>query len=359
MKLLEKLGKLEITILMATMLVLEGCGSQPNAEHVSRPSFMVEPSRPHIRVMSYNVGWDSIFEKAGLLDRLWRRDSRATAFVRIIRAVDPDVICLQEIDPARDPNQVAHILDRALPLDDGMKWQTSSGQDNVIVSRYRLGMRKQQVAYHGDVIDFGHAMAIVDVPSSEFPKGLYVICTHFPALGGQQNIEARQRHADMIVSWIRDIRTPGGEIDLPPSTPFVILGDFNVYDTDPAHHLTTLLTGDILDERTYGADIAPDWDGTALADALPSHNVGGEDLYTWRDDTSEFNPGVLDRIMYTDSVLTAPSGFILDTTIMSVAELEAADLRSGDVMLKPDEGVFDHLPLVVDLEFRNLERQDQ
>ena len=344
---------------LISVLLLVGCQSRSALDIGGRPAFMQRPSQSHIRVMTYNVGWDSIFQEEGLLDNLWRQESRAAAFVRIVRAIDPDVICLQEIDPARDPGQVAHILDEAIPLEDGMEWQVSRGQDNVIASRYQLAMRDQQLAYHGDIIDFGHAMAMVDLPDSEFPKDVYLICAHFPALGGQKNIEARQQHADVIVARIRDMRTPGGEIDLPEYTPFIVLGDFNVYYTDPSHHLTTLLIGDILNEGTYGADIAPDWDGTDLSDALPTHNADGKEFYTWRDDTSQFKPEVLDKILYTDSVFTAPSGFVLDTTIMSAEELKAADLRSPDVMLKPDQGIVDHLPLVVDFKFRSSPQQDQ
>jgi endonuclease/exonuclease/phosphatase family metal-dependent hydrolase len=346
-------------LLVAMVLLLAGCASHVIPEHGTRPTFMQEPASPHIRVMSYNVGWDSIFQKTGLLNGLWSGDSRAAAFVRIIRAIDPDVICLQEIDPARDPQQVADILNAAVPLADGKTWQVYSGQDDVIAARFELVMRAQQLAHHGTTLNFGHAMALVDLPDLDYPADLYLVCAHFQALAGQENVEARQKHADMIVGWIRDIRTPGGEIDLPTNTPLVVLGDLNVYDTDPAHHLTTLLTGDIVDERGFGPDIAPDWDGTALADALPHHNGDGQDVYTWRDDTTDFNPGVLDRILYTDSVVTASNGFVLNTTIMTEAELGEAGLRPGDVMLKPDEGLYDHLPLVVDIEFRHAAGQDQ
>jgi len=319
---------------------------------------MLEPSQAHIRIMTYNIGWDSIFQEAGLLDNLVRHDSRAAAFARVVRAIDPDVICLQEIDPARDPGQVALILEAAIPQGNGKEWQLARGQDNVIASVYSLSLIGQQVASPGDFLDFGHAMALVDLPDPDFPMDLYVICTHLPALGGQENISARQQHADTIAGWIRDLRTSGGEIDLPPNNPFIVLGDLNVYDTDPAHHLTTLLTGDILDEITYGPDIRPDWDGTALADALPSHNAERKDFYTWRNDTAEFNPGVLDRILYTDSVLSALHGFILNTTIMTPEELDSAGLRSGDIMLEPNEGVVDHLPLVVDFQLLSFEPQD-
>jgi endonuclease/exonuclease/phosphatase family metal-dependent hydrolase len=199
----------------------------------------------------------------------------------------------------------------------------------------------------------------VDLPDANYEKDLYLVCAHFQAKGGQENIEARQEHADAIMGWIRDIKTPGDEINLPASTPIVVLGDFNVYDTDPAYHLTTLLTGDIVNEDEYGADIAPDWDNTSLADALPRHNASEEDVYTWRDDTQEFNPGVLDRILYTDSVIAVSHAFVLNTTVMTEAELAGAGLKADDVMLDPETGRYDHLPLVVDIKFRDNKSRGQ
>lgn len=138
-------------------------------------------------------------------------------------------------------------------------------------------------------------------------------------------------------------------MDLPEGTPIVVLGDLNVYDTDPAHHLTTLLSGDIENEDRYGPDIMPDWDETDLADALPQHNGAGPEVYTWRDDTQGFNPGALDRILYSDSVVVVEHGFVLNTVIMPKEALEAAGLQPGDVMMDPKTGRYDHLPLVVDL----------
>lgn len=340
-------SKRVLLVVVLLILLVAGCRSQPIPEQGSSPEFLQKPSPQRVRVMSFNVGWDSIFPDADPLNDQWRSDSKPAEFVRIVKAIDPDIICLQEINPARDPQQVGSILDAAVPLGNGKTWQTHSGQDNVIAARFDLSMRADQLAHYGR----GHALALVDLPDADHEDNLYLICAHFQSMGGQDNIEARQEHADAIIRWIRDIRTPGDEIDLPANTPIIVLGDLNVYDTDPAYHLTTLLTGDIVNEDEYGADIAPDWDDTPLADALPRHNAVGEDVYTWRDDTQEFNPGVLDRVLYADSVITVSHAFVLNTAIMTEAELEGAGLKAGDVMLDPETGRYDHLPLVVDVVF--------
>jgi hypothetical protein len=190
----------------------------------------------------------------------------------------------------------------------------------------------------------------VNLPNDSYSRDLYVICAHFQSRAGQAQIELRQRQADAIVAWIRDAKAVGGKITLPQNTPFTVLGDLNVID-NPSRSLETLLTGDISDERTFGPDIRPDWDGSDLTDVLPHHNESGADTYTWRDDTQPFPPGVLDRILYADSVVTIGRSFVLNTTRMTDAELRSAGLRSTDVMREPAKGVYDHLPVVADLVF--------
>jgi endonuclease/exonuclease/phosphatase family metal-dependent hydrolase len=333
--------------------VEQASGTQPSTPLLGI-GFLEKASSEHIRVMSFNVGWDSIFPDDDPQNDQWRRDSTGAEFARILRAVEPDIICLQEINPARDPRQVGEFLDAVLPLDNDQTWRTHSGQDNVIAARFDLAMETDEVIHGGSITDFGHAMALVDLPDTEYESDLYLICAHFQAQGGQANIQARQEHADAIIAWVGDAKTPGGEIDLAFGTAIVVLGDFNVYDTDPANHLMTLLSGDIENEDRYGPDILPDWDETDLADAMPRHNGVGKEVYTWRDDTQEFNPGVLDRILYTDSVLLVENAFVLNTTMMAEEELEAVGLQAGDVMLDTETGRYDHLPLSVDITFQQV-----
>ncbi len=317
--------------------------------------FLQKPSPQHVRVMSFNVGWDSIFPDDDPQNDRLRRDSTGAEFVRLLKAIDPDAVCLQEINPNRDPKQVGDILDAVLPLDGSRTWQAHGGRDNVMLTRFTLSMRSNMLVY-GD-LNFGHAMALVDLPDEFYQTDLYLICAHFKAQGDEANVRARQEHADALVQWIGDAKTSGDRIDLPRYTPIIVLGDLNVYDTDPAYHLTTLLSGDIVDEDRYGPDIAPDWDGTSLTDARPRHNGAGEEVYTWRDDTQRFNPGALDRILYTDSVMSVDNAFVLNTNMLTEEELALAGLKVGDVMLDLETGRYDHLPLVVDVALRGLPAQ--
>lgn len=318
-------------------------------------TFIDKENPTDIRLLDFNINWDSIFPDNDPQNHPFREYNTRDAFIRIVTTVQPDIVTLQEINDSRDPQQLASLLDSIIPLPDGAVWKASSGSDDFIISRYDLSMLATDTI---PSTNRGQAMALVDLPDDVFATDLYLINAHFKASGGQSNIDRRQQHADAIVNWIRDCRTPGGHIDLPANTPFMIVGDLNAYDTDPAYQVTTLVTGDIVDESTYGPDIAPDWDNTADTDAMPLQNVVGPDFYTWRDDSGGFNPGALDRIIYTDSAMTVTRRFVLNTTTMSSADLTAAGLQANDVVLDPATMNYDHLPLVVDMQFETIAALD-
>jgi hypothetical protein len=146
---------------------------------------------------------------------------------------------------------------------------------------------------------------------------------------------------------MRDARTAGGHITLPAGTPMAVVGDLNLVGSPQP--LDTLITGDIVNTGTYGADSPPDWDGTDLGDAHPYHNVTGADDYTWHNGSSSYPDGRLDYVLYTDSVVGIANHFVLDTYAMTPAERTATGLQTYDVMLSSSN--WDHLPLVVDFRF--------
>ena len=180
-------------------------------------------------------------------------------------------------------------------------------------------------------------MALVDLPDSSFENDLFLLNNHFPCCG---NEAGRQVEANAISDWIQDAITVGGNFDLAPDTGISVLGDLNIVG-GPAP-LDTLIDG------TNG--LAPDWDGTSLVDARPVHNGTGSDEWTWRDDGSGFDPGVLDFVLYTDSVLDVNHSFVLNPSILPEADLQASGLLATDFKLNKasDSTRYDHLPLIVD-----------
>jgi endonuclease/exonuclease/phosphatase family metal-dependent hydrolase len=311
----------------------------------SRPSFLRKRSAAAVRLVTWNVGTNSVFPQSDG-DLHPTAPGRPAQFARVMRALEPDVLCLQEI--TRGEEATASLLDAVLPLPQGRLWEAQATLDNVIAARFDLSLRGGRVFESGE-LRRGHTMALVDLPDAFGPRDLYAICAHFQSTAGPERVALRQRQADAIAGWIRDAHSPGGDIDLPPGTVIVVLGDLNVLTSDPGRHLRTLIDGDIADERSFGPDHRPDWDRSGLRDVMPRHNGGGLEQYTWRDDSQRFKPGVLDRVLFTDSVAAVNRSFVLNTTSMSRRDLEASGLRQTDVMRDAATGVHDHLPVAVDL----------
>ncbi|MCG8408321.1 MAG: endonuclease/exonuclease/phosphatase family protein [Phycisphaerales bacterium] len=307
-------------------------------------TFLDRPVSSDLRVVTYNVHWDSIFPDDDPNNHPFRSFDKVDEFRRVIVALNPDIMCLQEINGDRNPQDIADIFDQVLPLSGG-QWQAMIGHSNVIVSRYPLSMMAEHTVPAGQR---AQAMALVDLPNETYLSDIYLINEHYRCCGGVDNDPQRQQQSDAVVNWMRDARSPGEFISLPEDTPIVVLGDFNIVGGPGP--LDTLLCGNISDEGTYGNDSPPDWDGTCNVDVHPMHNGAGSDDYTWRNDNSNFDPGRLDYITFSDSLIMAVHDFVLNTTLMSPSDLNAVGLQQFDVVLNPP-GHFDHLPLVVDFRF--------
>jgi endonuclease/exonuclease/phosphatase family metal-dependent hydrolase len=306
-----------------------------------------------VRVVEWNIKWNSIFSDVDPLS--------AARFVRVVHALDPDVLVLEEIGTSpqdrnkagarkRTAQDVLAVMERMFALPNGGHWYAWQGADDVIVARYPLRMTADKTNPPGER---GVALALVDLPDDLFDADMYFIASHHKCCGGAENDPKRQQQSDAIMSWVRDAREPGGNVELPPSTPIIILGDFNI--VGGPQPLTTLLTGDVADEEKYGADFAPDWDATPLTDLHPLQNIVGPDDWTWRDDGSEFPPGRLDYILFTDSVLDVAKSFVLNTTTMGEADLQAAGLEKLDTTKDKVGKDYDHQPLVVDFRLKAAE----
>jgi endonuclease/exonuclease/phosphatase family metal-dependent hydrolase len=311
--------------------------------------FMQRPSSESIRVMNYNINWDSIFPDGDPKNHSLRDFNRVDAFARVMQAVQPDVVCLQEINYLRGTRELGEFLAQALGSPPDQAWQVANVRDNVIATRFDLAEQGYELEKGNVRINLSQAAALIDLPNEQYgDTDLHMICSHFKAGGLYGDILERVNQADAIMAYVRDFKTPGGELDLKPGTPFVLAGDFNIYETDPHLHLRTMLLGDIYDESRYGEDLRPDWDETVLEDAVPSHNGLGDEFYTWRNDSDPFAPGILDRIIYSDSVMGVENAFVLNTMILSDEALAALGLQRDDVLLDAQSGYYDHFPLVVD-----------
>lgn len=274
-----------------------------------------------LRVISYNVFRDSLFDP-----------SLRPAFERQITAVAPDILNFQEII-TNSLQATVDLVAEVLPLSEGETWFGARNADVITVSRFPI---TGAWPLFGVSAQGGNLALLIDTEST-IGTPLLIINVHPPS---GSNDTGRQFEIDEIMAFIRDAQNPGGGLDLERNTPMVITGDMNFVGR--SQQLTSLLTGDIVNEVSFGADFPPDWDGSAFTDLISRHTdqrMG----YTWRSDSdANFWPGHLDYFIYSDSVLSAASHFILYTPAMSAGRLSDYGLRSSDSL------VSDHFLIAAD-----------
>jgi len=291
-----------------------------------------------IRIMAYNTHGDFIADA-----------TRDAAFNRIFVAINPDLICLEEIPSSITSSTMAARFNSILPIG-GAGWQVHygllSGTRNAIVSRFPLTLTRTDTIPASSTR--GVTIALADLPNATYPVDVYLMGVHLKCCGtaGGSEDASRQRSADAIANWIADarggVRPSGNNVVLPVNTPMIVLGDFNMVGGPQIE--TTLLTGDIIDNATFGADVKGDWDVSDLTNLNPLDPFTSQN-FTWQG-SSSFDPSPLDRMMTTDSAFNAAHKFIFNTNTMTPAALAAAGVQAGDTL---PASASDHLPIVVDL----------
>lgn len=282
-----------------------------------------------IRVISFNVQRDAIFE-AG----------RSDAFKRIIQALQPDIIAFQEIydNTERDVRNLMQDIMPTAPT--GETWTISKVlPDIIMVSKFEL---KGRLTLEGSTSgSAGNGVFVYDLP--EFDTDLVFINCHLPCC---QNNDTRQDEIDAIMGFVRDYKEGKTQFETKEDAPIIIVGDMNMVGFD--EQLTTFIRGDIQDEGRFGNDFAPDWDGSDFEDALP-YNTNYPTTFTWYNPNSRFNPGRLDLIFYSGSVLDLKNSFSLFTPTLEQDTLSTYGMISDDVLVASD-----HLPLVADFKINTL-----
>ena len=275
-----------------------------------------------IRIVTYNT-WND-----GFLD-----EERQPHFKRIIQALDPDVIALQE---HWDWDEIDDIIQSWFPDE---PWHASwTHRDMVVLSRF-------SIIDDASLISSGRTMGALLDTEEELGKNLLIVNSHLSCCASNED---RQQQVDEFLSvWREWISNENGPFNLEDETPFVHVGDFNFVGY--RQQVETIRIGDIVDENEYGEDFLPDWDNTAVVDLFSRHThkrMG----YTWRSDGSSFNPGKLDYIFYSDATIDTGRHFTLNTLAMEEATLMEYGLEWDDT-----QEASDHLPRVFDITLNDLD----
>lgn len=289
-----------------------------------------------IRVVSWNT------------ERNWGSAASTDApFRRVMAALDPDVVVLQEIELDRTDEQILANIEAAIPLPEGQSWQLARGLAggirNVILSRHGLTATRTDTIPSSSTR--GVTMGLVQLPDPRYPLDLYIMGVHLKCCNSEGTEDAdRQRSADAIAKWLGDARQEGGSITLPEGTPMIVTGDFNLVGGPQPE--ATIRTGNIINEATFGADVKGDWDETDMTDVTP-RNPFNNTTNTWpSDDTTPTSR--LDRFYIQDSATEVATTFILNTRSLNATQLANAGLQANDT----SPSVTDHLPIVLDIRYR-------
>lgn len=280
----------------------------------SLPALSLRKAEPeHLRVLTYNTS-NKLFDT-----------ERAAAYRRVVTAIAPDLVLWQEVRDHQAEDVMAYVSDWLPARPGGWHHARAGGEGTVLLSPFPIA----RVDSLGDSAAF-----LLDVDPAAGKQfllvGLSVPCC-------EEDVE-RQRELDMIMAYVRDARASGGPVSLAPNTPIALVGDANLVGA--ARQRLTLLEGDIADEARFGADAPPDWDGTALADLLPRH-THRPTTFTWHG--TEYSPGRLDYVIYSDAVLEVGNRFVLYTPEVPEPALARWGMERTDTDVATD-----HLPVVAD-----------
>lgn len=271
----------------------------------------------HLRVMSYNIELDGLFDAV-----------RGPIQQKLIKAANPDVVCLQEVYD-HSVQEVIAVMNSTIPLPNNKSWQGfKTNPDQITLTRYKAEAFESLN---------GNNISLLTVEASG-SKPLVIFNNHLPCC---EKDDERQNEIDAMLKRHRDMKANGGNtFGYAKNTATIILGDMNMVGLRQQQQ--SLLTGDIFNEASYGLDYKMDWDNTDMEDAKP-FVPNTPNAYTWFSLGNGYVPGRLDYMLYTGSVMTLKNSFVLETSTIDASTLQANNLESEDSHIAAD-----HLPLISD-----------
>ena len=245
-------------------------------------------------------------------------------FQRVLAAVDPDVILLQELTDDTTPPQLVRLLEQN--RDHLWSVVVGAGGGNLrcaVASRHPLRpIPSLAVVAYPDLAGSSIRVAAAEIEIAG--RRLAALSVHLRCCGRAGSFEDRTRtvEADAIRRAVRGVIVQG-RID-----GVIVGGDLNLVGSRWP-----------LDVLAEGADV--DGSALAVADAL---QIDGDSNATWADPRQPFVPGRLDFLLFADSALKQQGAFVLDAGDLSQRWLQTHRIRPRDTAVASD-----HLPLVVDL----------
>ena len=271
-------------------------------------------------------------------------------FLRVLRAINADIVMLDEADPRRPAADIPAWLNAIEAGKTGPVWHAILGrafQGTVVAAKGEVSSAFDRIPYPRGTIEAWTAPFAPDVRpmwrTSLEESG--VGTTGALAIVGGRRILAMpvdlasgggpgsERDAQRILETTAMAAAARGVLPTIRADAVLIGGDFNLVGShDP---IDVLLNA--------GLDV----DGSSLADAR-ALSLDGRTNATWRGlGGGRFTPGRLDWMLYSDSALQQTGGFVFDTAALSPYWLSQHHLLADD-----STSTSDHLPVVADFRWK-------
>ncbi len=312
------------------LVLLSGKGetSFATAERASRLSAdsqatLPAPSIPqkengHLRVISWNVERGSILKKPEI-------------YSRVLRSLNPDAILLQELTENETEQSLGELFKEIFPAETS-GWNILLGKDGAALGcgiASRVPIRRvesiEQIPYP-DRPEWT-VRALGGELMTENGNQLLLTSVHLKCCGRIDSREDRTRlqEATRINERIRQVVT-GSSVD-----GLILGGDLNLVGSyTPIKNLSHNL----------------DFDRSDLS-ILNPFALTGRSNSTWSSARSQFAPGRLDYLLFSDSSVQVTRSFILNTADLSATALAQHALKSTD-----SAEASDHFPVVIDLAWK-------
>ncbi|MEM9662169.1 MAG: endonuclease/exonuclease/phosphatase family protein [Planctomycetota bacterium] len=266
-----------------------------------------EKSLGSVRLVAYNVENSSPV-------------SDPEPFTRMLRAIEPDIVCVQEWYD-QTPASLEAWFNQQLPIAGTWRAFTSEGRGVAVITRFDaspFGPDGVIVAPEGEDRSVRAASAAVDTPAGPVVvSSVHLKCCG--SLGGREDMLRSAEAAGISAMLQQEIADPAG-------TAVVIAGDYN-------------LVGGVAPLETMIAGL--DSDGSDLS-VLEARGLGDPTMYTWTQPRSSFLPGRLDYVAFSDARLGVERSFVFDPARLDAESRSALNLGELDARAS------DHLPIVVD-----------
>lgn len=252
-----------------------------------------------VRIMSWNVLRDAPFKSSTDLAR----------FLRVLTAVQPDIVLLQEIydEPT---TEILALFRKNLQLPTGFEWQIARNHDCVTVSSLPIEgswpSNGNLVSRHATEDILGYQLLIGNA--------------HLPCC------------------------TDGEDGRIAESANMLNLIEVRLNDTTPAPQ--SLLIGGDLNSGGLAPELIDLTTGPVPLEMASARHVYQYDQFSWGSRGSSFGSSKLDFLLFDPATVMRYKAFLIDTDLLPASALTALGLVSNDTYLANQS---DHLPLVVDL----------